>query len=275
MQAHTAEREAEKIRILILGSNPLLTSVWSSAISSAPSLELIGSFTTLEEVLPVLPACDAVLLSPAQQVEQGVEWVREITRAHPESRIVVAGIPSLEHVILAYIEAGALAYVPHDETVERVLDALPAVLRGEAYVAPDVAPALIGRLTRLRQAYVEPETAGSRLEALTPRERQVLELIGQCLSNREIADRLLIEIGTVKNHVHNVLDKLEMTNRRQAASCLRACLGSEALPEAGNNGRRAGEGRSRNPSAADLTTYGEKPATRRLLREGGRNAAQA
>ena len=67
MQAHTAEREAEKIRILILGSNPLLTSVWSSAISSAPSLELTGSFTTLEEALPVLPACDAVLLSPAQQ----------------------------------------------------------------------------------------------------------------------------------------------------------------------------------------------------------------
>jgi two-component system NarL family response regulator len=217
----------------VLGPNPLQTSVWSTAISATPTMSLAGSFTNVDELLPTVPECDVVLLNAAQQVEQGVEWVRQITRTHPDSRIVVAGIPSHEHVILAYIEAGALAYVPQEETVERVLEALPAVLRGEAFVAPDVAPALIGRLTRLRQAYIEPETAGSRLGTLTPRERQVLELLAQCLSNREIADRLLIEIGTVKNHVHNVLDKLSMSNRRQAASYLRVCVDNGLAPKGG------------------------------------------
>jgi len=193
---------------------------------SSKEFELAGAATNLEECLSKVPGCDVVLFCALTQVEAGVEWVRLITRAFPDCRILVVGIPHQEHVILAYIEAGACAYVPEEETIERVLESLPGVLRGEAFVAPELAPALIARLTRLRQAYVEPESLGTRLEALTPRQREILALIAHNLSNQQIADRLLIELGTVKNHVHNILDKLSMESRHQAAARLHGYLDS-------------------------------------------------
>jgi DNA-binding NarL/FixJ family response regulator len=207
-----------RVRVVIAGSNPLQTSVWSAAVITRPELELVGSATTLEDSLPLVPHSDIVLLSVAGHVETAVEWVRTITRNFPDSRILVAGIPHQEHIILGYIEAGASAYIPEDETVEKVLVSLPAALRGEALIAPDIAPALIGRLARLHQSYSEPETVGTRLEALTGRERQILELIARNMSNRDIADSLLIEVGTVKNHVHSILEKLSMESRHQAAA---------------------------------------------------------
>jgi len=216
--------ETGTLRVLVVGSGPLTTSVWSTAIRSSKELNPVGTATSLEETIARVPECDVVLLCALTQVEAGVEWVRLITRAFPESRIMVVGIPHQEHVVLAYVEAGACAYVPEQETIESVLESLPGMVRGEAHVAPELAPALIARLTRLRQAYVEPESLGSRLEALTPREREILDLVARNLSNQEIADRLQIEIGTVKNHVHNLLDKLSMESRHQAAAHLHGSL---------------------------------------------------
>ncbi|HET7009327.1 MAG TPA: response regulator transcription factor [Anaerolineales bacterium] len=256
-------KESDTVRVLTAGLNPLLTSVWSAAIATRPEMVLIGATSTIEETLALVPHSDVVLLSVVGEVEAGVEWVRMITQAFPDSRVLVVGIPHQEHIILGYIEAGASAYVPEDETVERVLESLPAVMRGEAHVAPEVAPALIGRLARLRQVYAEPETIGTRLEALTPRERQILELIARDSSNRDIAENLLIEVGTVKNHVHSILEKLSMQSRHQAASYFQAALGRPQNNDvssprdrtslgAGPEGRvavRGGNGRSERISA--------------------------
>jgi two-component system response regulator DegU len=191
-------KEAGKLRVLVVGTSRLMTSAWSAAIGSSSTIETVGEVTSPEEALALVPHSDVVLFCALTQVEAGVEWVRVITRAFPESRILAVGIPNLEHVILGYVEAGACAYVSDEETIDCVLESLSGAVHGQAYVAPEVAPALIARLARLRQAYVEPESLGSRLGALTPREREILELIAQNLGNRQIADRLLIEIGTVK-----------------------------------------------------------------------------
>ena len=215
-------KTAEAVRVLVAGAHPLLTSVWSTALASSRGFHLVGTATTLEETLPLVPHCDIVMFCPGAQVESGVEWVRILAQTFPDSRILVVGIPHHEHVILAFIEAGACAYVPQDQTVEGVLRALEALVRGEAFVAPEVAPALIGRLARLRQAYIEPDTIGTRLEALTAREREILELVAGELTNRDIAYRLSIEIGTVKNHVHSILEKMSLESRRQAAAYIHA-----------------------------------------------------
>jgi DNA-binding NarL/FixJ family response regulator len=215
-------RPARPQRVLVASTNSLLTSVWSGTLASSPGFRLTGTATTLEEAMPLVPHCDVILFGPGAQVEAGVEWVRIVTQTFHDSRILVVGIPHQDHVILAYIEAGACAYVPQDETVERVLQSLEAVVRGEAYVAPEVAPALIGRLARLRQAHIEPDTIGTRLEALTPREREILELVAGQMTNRDIAAHLAIEVGTVKNHVHRILEKMALESRHQAAACLQA-----------------------------------------------------
>ncbi len=215
-------KPADPLRVLVAGANPLLTSVWSTALASDRDVRLVGTSATLEETLPLVPHCDVVMFCPGTQVESGVEWVRILTRTFPDSRILVVGIPHQEHVILAFIEAGACAYVPQDETLDGVTRGLEALVRGEAYVAPEVAPALIGRLARLRQAHIEPDAIGTRLEALTAREREILELVAGQLTNRDIALQLSIEVGTVKNHVHSILEKMSLDSRYQAAAYLQA-----------------------------------------------------
>jgi DNA-binding NarL/FixJ family response regulator len=250
------------MRVLIAGSNAMQTSVWSAAIASRPELKGVGTTTTLEDTLPLVPHSDILLLSVAGHVEAAVEWVRTITRTFPDSRILVAGIPHQEHIILGYVEAGASAYVPEDETVQSVLESLPAAMRGEAHIASDVAPALIGRLARLRQSYAEPETLGTRLEALTPRERQILELIADNLSNRAIADALLIEVGTVKNHVHSILEKLSMESRHQAAAYFQSARQGEgpAEPLAGSEpARRSPNGSDESGTLLYRRDRGEQP----------------
>jgi DNA-binding NarL/FixJ family response regulator len=267
-------------RVLLAGVNPLLSSMLTTAIATRPGLTLAGSASSIEETLARVPHCDVLLLSVVGQVESGVEWVRLITRTFPESRIVVVGIPHQEHVILGYIEAGASAYVPEDETLERVLESIPGVVRGEAYVAPDVAPALVGRLARLRQAYAEPETIGTRLEALTARERQILELVARELSNRDIAETLLIEVGTVKNHVHSILEKLSVESRHQAASYQRAAMartspGDRQAAPGGTSGRPSQEPAQapRDVAASGPSTGGGRDG--RFYRPGGGGTSPA
>ena len=91
---------------------------------------------------------------------------------------------------------------------------------GEAIVSPDIAAALMDHISELAQISSQTDIDPSAYAELTPREREVLDLIGEDSSNRQIAEKLFIEVGTVKNHVHNILKKLDVSNRHEAASFL-------------------------------------------------------
>jgi two-component system, NarL family, nitrate/nitrite response regulator NarL len=243
IKSKSEEREpAEPVRVLVAGTSPLLTSVWSATLASAPGFHVVGSSTTLEETLPLVPHSDVLAFCPGTQLESGVEWVRMLTQTFPESRILAVGLPHQDHIILAFIEAGACAYVPQDETVDSVLQSLAGLVRGEAFVAPEVAPALIARLARLRQAHIDPDTVGTRLEPLTPREREILELVANQLTNRDISHRLSIEVGTVKNHVHSILEKMSLESRYQAAAYVEAAHRSELVESTESLAGSAGSG---------------------------------
>jgi DNA-binding NarL/FixJ family response regulator len=250
-------KPAETVRVLVAGTSPLLTSVWSATLASAPGFHVVGTSTTLEETLPLVPHCDVLAFCPGTQLESGVEWVRMLTQTFPESRILAVGLPHQDHIILAFIEAGACAYVPQDETVDSVLRSLAGLVRGEAFVAPEVAPALIGRLARLRQAHIDPDTIGTRLEPLTAREREILELIASQLTNRDIATRLSIEIGTVKNHVHSILEKMSLESRHQAAAFVEAAHRSGLVDASEGLAGFAGSGGARSASVRVRETQGE------------------
>jgi DNA-binding NarL/FixJ family response regulator len=196
--------------------------VWAAAVRAEPDLELTAEHSSVEQAGRDVPAADVVLLAVTGRVEAAVEAIRLLTRRRPETRILAVGIPAEHPVILACIEAGALGFVTEAETADTALAALRGLPRGETPVAPDIAPVLLGRLWRVRQAFVDAGAAKERLEELTPREHQVLALMARELGNREIADQLVIEVGTVKNHVHNILEKLGMESRYQAGAFLSA-----------------------------------------------------
>lgn len=138
----------------------------------------------------------------------------------PSAKILVIGLRESEQAILKYVEAGVDGYVLRDNSVDTLLQKIRAAAQGRALVSPDIAHAIMSRLTELAQLFSRVETALDDPVELTPREQEVLDLVGEGLTNRQIADRLYIEVGTVKNHVHNILQKLEVSSREDAAAYL-------------------------------------------------------
>jgi two-component system, NarL family, nitrate/nitrite response regulator NarL len=146
--------------------------------------------------------------------------VREVKRWRPEQDVVVLGVEDCPEDVLPLIEAGATGYLPKEAPPEDVLRALAAVRAGEAPCSARVAAVVFRRLRELAQAGGgrQPDRAAS----LSDREGQVLELIGEGLSNKEIARELGITLCTVKNHVHNLLKKLDVPRRREAVRYARS-----------------------------------------------------
>jgi DNA-binding NarL/FixJ family response regulator len=125
-----------------------------------------------------------------------------------------------EHRILACAEAGASGYVPHDASLEELLTVVQAVAQGELLCSPRMAASLFRRLAALASAGTgrDHQVVGT----LTDREREITLLLERQLSNKDIARTLHIEVATVKNHVHNILHKLGVATRTEAAARLRA-----------------------------------------------------
>jgi two-component system nitrate/nitrite response regulator NarL len=140
-----------------------------------------------------------------------------LARAHPETRVVALAIDDTDDVVTV-VEAGVAGYVPREASLADLVSTVESVSRGEMPCSPRVAAGLCRRLAELA-----PQRHGITNETrLTTRERQVLALVGEDLSNKEIAQRLSIEVTTVKNHVHNLLEKLQVHRRRDAVAVMRA-----------------------------------------------------
>jgi two-component system nitrate/nitrite response regulator NarL len=159
---------------------------------------------------------DVVLLDTAGvDVAEAVEALRA---ALPASRIVALTVPSREQELLAYVEAGVDGFVTVDASFSELVAAIASAARGEALCSPTVTAALIRRLAARARVHAATEPP----VALTAREREIAELIGGGLSNKQIAHRLCIELPTVKNHVHHILGKFGVRGRSEAAALVRA-----------------------------------------------------
>jgi DNA-binding NarL/FixJ family response regulator len=134
----------------------------------------------------------------------------------PDQKVVVLGVVEREEDVIGWAEAGAAGYVSRDGSTDDLAETIRAVARGESLCSPHMVAALLRRLAV--RASTTTLAAPPSDQVLTPRERQVADLIGEGLSNKEIAQRLCIELSTVKNHVHNILRKLDVSRRGQAAA---------------------------------------------------------
>ena len=118
------------------------------------------------------------------------------------------------------MEAGATGYVLKDHSLEDLIETVRAAQDGKVFVSPQIAAALMKRLSDLAQMFSEVENNVTNTTNLTARELEVLELIGKGFTNQQIAENLVVEIGTVKNHVHSILEKLNVKTRDEAAAYL-------------------------------------------------------
>jgi two-component system, NarL family, nitrate/nitrite response regulator NarL len=207
------------IHVLIVDSVRLMCHVLRAVLEDEFDIEVIGCAISEEEALLQASRADVVLVSASLNGAE-LELIGRIIAYNPSVKVLAVGLPADKDVILRHLEVGAAGYVLSEDSLDRLLENVRAVRQQAAYVSPEVAAALIARLAEL---YVRCDHDGDDLANgadLSPREREVLDLVRQGLTNREIADRLTIELGTVKNHMHNVLKKLNVKSRREAVHVL-------------------------------------------------------
>lgn len=157
---------------------------------------------------------DVVLLSTGAR--DGLVTLAAVRAAAPAVPVVALAVTESEEDIVAWAEAGAAGFLPREGTLDDLEKTVAGVINGETVCSPKVAGLLLRRVTTL--AATPADGAGH----LTPREREVLLLIERGMTNKQIAQDLGIEVRTVKNHVHNLLEKLRVSRRGEAAARLRS-----------------------------------------------------
>lgn len=185
-------------------------------LEEVTDFEIVGEASDGREAIGVARATrpDAILMDINMPVVNGVEATRAIKAEFPEVRVVALTVSDSDDDLFEAIKAGAQGYLLKDLRPEELFDMLRAVTRGETPISPAIAGKLLTEFRR-RPWHEPSETAGWDL---TSRELEVLQLVAEGLGNAEIAARLFIVEGTVKNHLHNILEKLHLENRVQAAA---------------------------------------------------------
>ena len=208
------------IRVFICSDVRIYREGLAEVLARRPGIVVVGSCAGGGNQLPEVAdlAVDVVLLDMSTSDSVGV--LRDLSAAVPDARVVALGVSETEPEIVAYAEAGVAGYVTRDQAIGDLVEALLAVARGEAPCSPKAAAILLHRVSVLAgggAAHGQRSTAAG----LTRREQQILALIRSGLSNKQIGQQLCIELPTVKNHVHNILEKLGVSGRREAAAVAR------------------------------------------------------
>jgi two-component system, NarL family, nitrate/nitrite response regulator NarL len=164
-------------------------------------------------------AADVVVVDAS--LDDVVERSREMA-GDAATPIVALGVPDDEQTVVAFAESGVLGFVEPEAPLGDVVSCVLSAARREASFPPRIATTLLRRISS-----AAARRASSDASALTARERQIVQLIAHGMSNKEIAARLFIEVATVKNHVHNILEKLQVSRRSDAVARLRVIEGGD------------------------------------------------
>lgn len=211
----------QTLRILIADNSKFICDAMRQVLARQQDVFIAGCACTEEELAFLLPHCNIVLLSTSLDGRAASSILAEILQAHPKVKVLIVGAHDEAERLLHFFEAGAIGCVLKGESVDSLLDKLRAAREGKALVSPELAARLARRLATLASEPAEFRMARCKLDhfdKLTNREREVLHFVTMGLTNQEVADRLLISYGTVKNHVHRIMKKLEATSRREATT---------------------------------------------------------
>lgn len=209
------------IRVLLAHLSHLVCDSLRSALDDKQNIYVAGCASTAEELQFLLPHGQVVLLGESLTDANALEMLRKIHHVRPQTKVLVFGISEQIDKIVHYIEAGAAGYILKNESIDDVVQKLLAAQADKAIISPAVAAAMMDRLNELtHQAlpFAMKQAGETELKELTLRERQVITLLNEGCTNKEIAMELVIECGTVKNHVHSILKKLKAANRHEAAT---------------------------------------------------------
>jgi len=223
-EAGSADRpDGRPLAVLILGPVRIYREHLAAALNARAGLAVLGAAATPEDALSNAAGRTPDVIIVDASTDRGVQAVPILAKAFPASRLIALGAPEDDDVIVACAAAGVAGFVAFDGSLDEVVTATEAVARGDAACPPRITAALLHCVRAADRG--EPHDRLDRTP-LTSRERQILGLIDDGLSNKEIAGRLYIEVSTVKNHVHSILTKLGVRRRAEAAAQVRSRSGA-------------------------------------------------
>lgn len=215
------------IRLLIVDNHTLFRQGLVSLLKSEPGFEVTGEASSGEEALHVVPELrpDVVLMDVKMPGIGGVEATRRLIDSNPDTRVLMLTVSEEEESLFAAIQAGARGYILKNADAAELLEAIQRVHSGEAMLSP----VMTLRLLQVLQSGGIPAPLAEL--PLTSREQDVFQLLAQGASNRQIAETLTITENTVKTHVRNILEKLELHSRSEVAAYARRLSSSPLSAE--------------------------------------------
>jgi two-component system nitrate/nitrite response regulator NarL len=209
-----------KLRVLLVDDQPLFRRALATLIGAQFDMTVVGEGENGRDALDKVRALkpDLVVMDVNMPGASGVDGVNAIRAAGFTTPIVMLTVSEDDDDLFESIKAGANGYLLKNVRPEQLFEDMRGVMRGEAPIAPAVASKLLEALRTGGIPARGHATPAPQDTILTRRESEILQLVANGLSNKEIANELTITEGTVKNHVHNALEKLHLTNRVQAAA---------------------------------------------------------
>jgi len=204
----------EPIRILLVEDQTLMRQGLKTILNLEPGLRVVSEATDgeagIRQALDLRP--DVILMDVQMPGMSGIEAIAAICAVWPGARIIILTTFARDEYVFEGVRAGAVGFLLKDAPADHLIQTIHRVHGGEVFIQPEIASRLLRELITPQDWLIEP---------LSDREREVLVLVAQGHSNREIAERLVLAEGTVKNHVSSILGKLQAENRTQAADIAR------------------------------------------------------
>jgi two-component system, NarL family, nitrate/nitrite response regulator NarL len=222
-QAHDGDGTG-LVRLLIVTDVPLYRAGLTHVLAECPSVTAVEAVPNVEAAAEWLDTFRPTVVLIDLSMATAVETARTLVGRAPDTHVVAFAVSERECEIVDCAEAGIIGFVPRDGSPDDVIAAVEGAARGEVRCPPH----LIGSLFRHLASPAAPPDLKGTCGALSSRELEIVALIDRGLSNKEIARRLHIEVATVKNHVHHILEKLQVRRRGEAAARVRERSGASA-----------------------------------------------
>ncbi|GAA3122381.1 response regulator [Streptosporangium carneum] len=216
-EATRPARRGDPIRVLIVDDHALIRRSLEMALAAEADIEVVGEASDGQEAVELADRLtpDVMLMDVRMPRRSGIEAAREIKASVPSTRIIMLTVSDEEEDLFEAIKAGATGYLLKNVQLDEVPEAVRGVHEGQSLINPAMAAKLITEFANMSRKEAErpPQLPVPRL---TDREMEVLRLVAKGMNNREIAKQLFISENTVKNHVRNILDKLQLHSRMEA-----------------------------------------------------------
>jgi len=209
----------KKNRVLLVDDHALFREGLAVVISSQPDMEVVGNANDgLEAVIKAQELKpDLILMDIQMSTMDGLEATRQIKQMLPDTTIVVLTVRDDDEKLFEALKSGAQGYLLKDIRSHKMIEMLQSAMNGEAAITPSLAGRVLAEFRRMSLRQAGDSGAAHEDNSLTERELEVLSLVAKGASDKEVAEKLFVSLNTVKTHIRNILAKLRVDSRREAA----------------------------------------------------------